>query len=55
MGYGTWLVTLLASTVAGVDAELCQRLAPLWQRITELVVSFFGPRPVAGRGAEVRA
>jgi hypothetical protein len=55
MSYGTWLVTLLASTVAGVDAKLCQRLAPLWRRIAELVVSFFGPRPVASGGLGFRA
>ena len=55
MQYGTWLVTLLASTVVGVDAELTRRLAPLWQRITELVVLFFGPRDLARRGAGLRA
>lgn len=55
MSYGTWLVALLASAVVGVDAELCRRLAPLWQRITELVVSFFGPRPVAAGSPRVRA
>lgn len=42
MSYGTWLVTILASTVAGVDADLCRRLTPLFQRLTQLVVSFFG-------------
>ena len=55
MRYGTWLVTWLASTVAGVDAELTRRLAPLWQRISELVVLFFGPRGFARRGAHLRA
>lgn len=55
MSYGTWLVTLLASAVAGVDAELCQRLTPLLQRLTQLVVSFFGAWPDAGRGVELRA
>ncbi len=55
MKYGTWLVALLASTVAGVDMELAKRLAPLWQRITHLVVSFFGPRGVAHRGPGLRA
>jgi hypothetical protein len=55
MSYGTWLVTVMASTVSGVDAELCQRLAPLWQRITQLVVSFFGAWLVPGRGLELRA
>ena len=55
MKYGTWLVALLASTVAGVDVELTRRLAPLWQRITELVVSFFGPRGIARRGPDLRA
>lgn len=55
MKYGTWLMTLLASTVAGVDAELARRLGPLWQRIAELVVSFFGPRAIARRGIGLRA
>lgn len=55
MEYGTWLVTLLASTVAGVDAELASRLAPLWRRIAELVVLFFGPRDSACRDAGLRA
>jgi hypothetical protein len=55
MSYGTWLVGLVASVVAGVDAEVAARLAPLWQRLAELVVSFFGPRSVAGRGLGLRA
>jgi len=55
MSYGTWLVTLLASTVAGVDAELVQRLAPLWRQIAEAVALFFGPRGVAGCGPGLRA
>ena len=53
MSYGTWLLAAVASAVAGADVELCQRLAPFWRRITELVVSFFGPRLIAGRGPEV--
>lgn len=53
MSYGTWLVTALASVVVGVETELCQRLVPLWQRISQLAVSFFGPRRIAGRGPEV--
>jgi hypothetical protein len=55
MSYGTWLVTILASAVTGVDRELCRQLAPLLERLTQRVVSFFGPRPVAGRGLELRA
>ena len=55
MHYGTWLMALVASTVAGVDVELARRLASLWQQITQLVVSFFGPRAIARRGAGLRA
>ncbi|MCI0355910.1 MAG: hypothetical protein L0099_12855, partial [Acidobacteria bacterium] len=55
MKYGTWLMAWVASTVAGVDGELTRQLAPLWQRITQLVVSFFGPRGVTGGGPGLRA
>jgi len=55
MSYGTWLVTILASTVSGVDRELCRQLTPLLTRITQLVVSFFGAGRVAGRGLALRA
>lgn len=55
MNYGTWLAVLVASRVCGVDAELAERLAPLWQRIVQRVVSFFGRRPHAGRSARLRA
>ncbi len=44
MTYGTWLACLLARVVVGVDAELMQRLTPLWQRIVERVAVFFDPR-----------
>jgi hypothetical protein len=54
MRYGTWLMALVASTVAGVDVELAKLLAPLWQRITHLVVSFFGSRDFARRGPGLR-
>ena len=47
MSYGIYLAALVASTLCGVDAELCQRLASLWRQIAELVVSFFGPRGLA--------
>lgn len=53
MSYGSWLVTILTSTVTGVDRELCQQLAPLLTRLTQLVVSFFGTRRVAGRSLEL--
>lgn len=55
MRYGTWLMALVASTVAGVNVELTKQLAPLWQRIMHLVVSFFGPRAVTSGGAGLRA
>jgi len=38
MGYGTWLLAVVASTVTGVDAELAQRLVPLWRQITDTEV-----------------
>ena len=44
MNYGTWLALVVASVVTGVDAELIQRLAPLWRRIAERVGSFFSRR-----------
>lgn len=55
MKYGTWLALLVASVVRRIDAELAERLAPLWQRIAQRVGSFFGVRPHASRGARLRA
>jgi len=55
MSYGTVLAMAVASVVRGIDAELAQRLAPLWQRIAERVGSFFGQRPDAAGRARLRA
>jgi hypothetical protein len=55
MSYGTVLACLVASVVHGVDAELTQRLAGLWQRIAERVGLFFGGRAHALGGVRLRA
>jgi hypothetical protein len=55
MNYGTWLALLVARVVVGIDAELAERLKPLWQRIAERVGSFFGRRADAPGGARLRA
>lgn len=55
MNYGTCLALVVASVVRGVDAELMERLAPLWRRITQRVGSFFGGRADAPGGARLRA
>lgn len=55
MSYGTVLACLVASVVQGVNEELMQRLAPLWQRIAERVGLFFGGRAHASGDARLRA
>ena len=55
MNYSTCLTLLAASAVGPVAAELEQGFAEMQRRTAELVGSFFGGRPLARRGAGVRA
>jgi hypothetical protein len=55
MNQSTCLAVLAASAVGGVFAELASCSEEVLAEIRQLVGSFFGGRPIPGRGSGVRA